>query len=52
MLVKVDKLIFLVYFVVLEIEENMEVSIILGRPFLATSQTLCEEQEVDIESRR
>ena len=35
MLVKVYKHIFLVDFVVLEMEEDKEVPIILGRPFLA-----------------
>ena len=35
-LVKFDKFIFLIDFVVLEIEEDMKVPIILGRPFLAT----------------
>ena len=35
-LVKVDKFIFPVDFVVLDMEEDREVPIILGRPFLAT----------------
>ena len=35
-LVKVDKFIFPIDFVVLEMEEDKEVLIILGRPFLAT----------------
>ena len=39
-LLKVDKFIFLVDFVVLEMEENKDVPIILGRPFLATGQAL------------
>ena len=34
-LVKVDKFIFPVDFVVLDMEENQEISLILGRPFLA-----------------
>ena len=34
-LVKVDKFIFLVDFVVLDMEEDREAPIILGRPFLA-----------------
>ena len=38
-LVKVNKFIFLVDFVVLDMEENREAPIILERPFLATSVT-------------
>ena len=41
-LVKVDKFIFPVEFVMLEIEEDREVPIILGSPFLATGQTLID----------
>ena len=37
-LVKVDKFIFLAYFITLDIEEDKEVPIILGRPFLATGR--------------
>ena len=37
-LVKIDKYIFLVDFVVLDMGEDREVLIILGRPFLATRQ--------------
>src|SRR5262249_35654344 len=44
-LVKVDKFIFLVDFVILDMEENFEVPLILGRPFLATSRAL-----IDVES--
>ena len=43
---KIDKFIFPVDFVVLDIEEDREVPIILGRPFLATVQALidvCED---------
>ncbi|XP_063942853.1 uncharacterized protein LOC135150473 [Daucus carota subsp. sativus] len=39
-LVKVDKLIFPADFVVLDFEEDKKIPIILGRPFLATGQTL------------
>ena len=39
-LVKVDKFIFPVDFVVLEMEEDKDFPIILGRPFLATGQAL------------
>ena len=41
-LVKVDHFIFSVDFFVLEKEEDREVPIILGRPFLATSQALID----------
>ena len=44
-LVKVDKFIFRVDFVVLDMEEDEKVPIILGRPFLATSWAL-----IDVES--
>ena len=37
-LVKVDKFIFLADFVVLDMEEDSEIPIILGRPFLATGR--------------
>ena len=36
MLVKVDKLIFPADFIVLDMEEDKEIPIILGIPFLAT----------------
>jgi len=41
-LVKVDKFIFPVDFVVLDMEEDEDVQIILGRPFLATGKTLID----------
>ena len=44
-LVKVDKFIFLADFIVLDMEEDKEVPIILGRPFLTTGQAL-----IDVES--
>ena len=44
-LVKVDKFIFPIDFIVLNMEEDKEVPIILGRPFLATSRAL-----IDVES--
>ena len=37
-LVKVDKFIFPIDFVILEMEKDMEVQIILGRPFLSNDQ--------------
>ena len=44
-LIKVDKFIFFVHFVVLDMEDHEKVPLILGRPFLATSQAL-----IDVES--
>ena len=44
-LVKVDKFIFLTYFIILDMEEDKEVPIILGRPFLATGRALINEQK-------
>ena len=41
-LVKVDKFIFVVDFIVLEMEEDKEIPIILGRPFLATGRDLID----------
>ena len=42
MLVKVDKLYFSADFIVLDMEEDREIPLILGRPFLATGQTLID----------
>ncbi|KAL8104548.1 hypothetical protein AgCh_028673 [Apium graveolens] len=47
-LVKVDKLIFPADFVILDFEEDKKISIILGRPFLATGNGL----DVDVYVRR
>ena len=41
-LVKVDKFIFPVDFIVLDIEEDHEVPLILGRPFLATGKAMID----------
>ena len=41
-LVKVDKSIFPAYFIVLDLEEDKEIPIILGRPFLATGRTMID----------
>ncbi|KAK8924217.1 hypothetical protein KSP39_PZI019125 [Platanthera zijinensis] len=41
-LVKIDKFIFPVDFVILDIEEDADVPIILGRPFLATSRAIID----------
>ncbi|KAK5811504.1 hypothetical protein PVK06_026842 [Gossypium arboreum] len=44
-LVKVDKFIFPVDFVVLDMDEDMEVPLILGRPFLATARAIIDVGE-------
>ena len=41
-LIKVDKFIFPVYFIVLDMEEDQDIPIILGRPFSATGRTLID----------
>ena len=41
-LVKVDKFLFPIDFIVLDMEEDRDVPLILGRPFLATSRTLID----------
>ena len=41
-LVKVDKFIFPVDFVILDFDDKVAVPLILGRPFLATSQALID----------
>ena len=41
-LVKIDKFIFLVDFEVLDMKEDREVLIIMGRPFLATGQAFID----------
>ena len=43
-LVKVDKFIFPVDFIVLDMEEDHEASLILGRPFLATGRAMIDVQ--------
>ncbi|XP_073031172.1 uncharacterized protein [Primulina eburnea] len=47
-LVKVDKFIFPVHFVVLDMEEDREISLILGRPFLATGRALIDVQKGEL----
>ncbi|XP_019234423.1 PREDICTED: uncharacterized protein LOC109222374 [Nicotiana attenuata] len=44
-LVRVDKSVFHVDFVVVKIEENKEVTLILGKPFLATGIAILDIQE-------
>ena len=41
-LVKVGKFIFLVYFVVIDMEEDKQVQLLIGKPFLATGATLID----------
>ena len=41
-LVKVDKFIFPVDFVILDVEDDQQVPIILGKPFLATARALID----------
>ncbi|KAL5545129.1 hypothetical protein UlMin_008913 [Ulmus minor] len=50
-LVKVDKFIFPVDFIVLDYEADLEVPIILGRPFLATGRTLIDVQNGELTMR-
>lgn len=50
-LVKVDKFIFPADFIVLDFEEDREVPIILGRPFLATGRTLIDVQKGELTMR-
>ena len=44
-MVEVDKYIFLANFVVLNVDEDVKVPLILGRPFLRTSKALIEMDE-------
>ncbi|XP_058767671.1 uncharacterized protein LOC131641384 [Vicia villosa] len=44
-LVKIDKFVFLVDFVILEMSEDEEIPIILGRPFLETGRCLIDIEE-------
>ncbi|KAL5545312.1 hypothetical protein UlMin_009096 [Ulmus minor] len=50
-LVKVDKFIFPVDFIVLDYEADLEVPIILGRPLLATSRTLIDVKNGELTMR-
>ena len=50
-LVKVDKFIFPADFIVLDMEEDTNVPIILGRSFLATGQALIDVQKGDLKLR-
>ena len=50
-LVKVDKFIFLTYFIILDMEEDKEVSIILGKPFLSIGRALIDVQKGELKLR-
>ncbi|KAL5563392.1 hypothetical protein UlMin_033139 [Ulmus minor] len=50
-LVKVDKFIFPVDFIILDFEADMEVPIILGRPFLATGHALIDVHNGELTMR-
>ncbi|XP_062112768.1 uncharacterized protein LOC133823929 [Humulus lupulus] len=50
-LVKVDKFIFPADFIVLDMEEDEDVLITLGRPFLATGQALIDVQKGELRLR-
>ncbi|XP_070020118.1 uncharacterized protein [Nicotiana sylvestris] len=50
-LVSVDKFILPVDFVILDCEVDYEVSIILGRPFLATGKALCDVEDGELTFR-
>ena len=51
-LVKVDKFIFPTDFILLNMEEDKEIPIILGRPFLATNGALIEVQKGEVVNSR
>ena len=50
-LVKVGKFIFLVDFVVIDIEEDNQIPYLLGRPFLATGATLIDVKKGELTLR-
>ena len=43
-MVKVDKFIFLEYFIVLNIEKDKEIPIVISRPFLAIGRAMIDVQ--------
>ena len=51
MLVKVDKFIFPIDFIVLDMEEDKEIPIILARPFLATGRVMIDVQKGKLKLR-
>ena len=50
-IVKVDKFILLADFIVLDMEEDKEIPIILGRPFLATGRAMIDIQRGELKLR-
>ena len=50
-LVKVGKFIFLVDFVIMKMEENTQIPLLLGRPFLATGAALIDVQKGELTLR-
>ena len=50
-LIKVDKFIFPTDFIVLDMEEDKEIPIILGRPFLATGRAMVDVQWGELKLR-
>ena len=50
-LVKVDKFMFLVDFVVMDIEEDTEVPLILGRPFMKTAKVIIDVDDGKLKVR-
>ncbi|XP_020206915.1 uncharacterized protein LOC109791958 [Cajanus cajan] len=51
MIVKVDKFMFLVDFVVMDMEEDVEVPLILGRPFMKTARVIIDMDEGKLKVR-
>ena len=51
MLVKVDKFIFPTNLIVLDMEEDKEIPIILGRPFLETGKVIIDVQKGELKLR-
>ena len=49
--VKVDKFIFPVDFIVLDMEEDKEIPIILARPFLTTGRAMIDVQKGELKPR-
>ena len=50
-LVKVNKFVFPADFIILDMEEDQDIPIILGRPFLATGRTLIDVQKGELTMR-
>ena len=50
-LVKVEKFIFSTDFIILDMEEDKEIPIILGRPFLATARAMIYVQRGELKLR-